>query len=81
MVNDNEFAAKAIELMPPAPWSPETWKEWTSAIKAETGRKGKELFMPLRQALTGMDHGPELGDLLPLIGPEKAKARLSKQAA
>jgi len=81
VVNDNEFAAKAIELMPPAPWSPETWKEWTSAIKAETGRKGKELFMPLRQALTGMDHGPELGDLLPLIGPEKAKARLSKQAA
>lgn len=81
VVNDNEFAAKAIELMPPAPWTPETWKEWTSAIKAETGRKGKELFMPLRQALTGMDHGPELGDLLPLIGPEKAKARLSKQAA
>ncbi len=81
VVNDNDFAAKAIELMPPAPWTPDTWKEWTTAIKTETGRKGKELFMPLRQALTGMDHGPELGDLLPLIGPEKAKARLSKQAA
>ncbi|MDD3020296.1 MAG: glutamate--tRNA ligase [Alphaproteobacteria bacterium] len=81
VVNDNDFAAKAIELMPPAPWTADTWKEWTTAIKTETGRKGKELFMPLRQALTGMDHGPELGDLLPLIGPEKAKARLSKQAA
>ncbi|HRK97345.1 MAG: glutamate--tRNA ligase [Alphaproteobacteria bacterium] len=81
IVNDNDFAIKAIELMPPAPWTSETWKEWTSAIKTETGRKGKDLFMPLRQALTGMDHGPELGDLLPLIGPEKAKARLSKQAA
>ncbi|OIN87550.1 MAG: glutamate--tRNA ligase [Alphaproteobacteria bacterium CG1_02_46_17] len=81
VVNDNDFAAKAIELMPPAPWTPDTWKEWTTAIKTETGRKGKELFMPLRQALTGMDHGPELGDLLPLIGPEKAKARLSSQAA
>ncbi|MDY0028663.1 MAG: glutamate--tRNA ligase [Pseudobdellovibrionaceae bacterium] len=81
VVNDNEFAAKAIELMPPAPWTPDTWKEWTGAIKTATGRKGKDLFMPLRQALTGMDHGPELGDLLPLIGPEKAKARLSKQAA
>lgn len=81
IVGDTDFAAKAIELMPPAPWTPETWKEWTNAIKTATGRKGKELFMPLRQALTGMDHGPELGDLLPLIGPEKAKARLSKQAA
>ncbi len=67
--------------MPPAPWTSSTWKQWTDAIKTSTGRKGKELFMPLRQALTGMDHGPELGDLLPLIGPEKAKARLQKQAA
>lgn len=81
IVADADFAAKAIELMPPAPWTPETWKQWTDAIKTSTGRKGKELFMPLRQALTGMDHGPELGDLLPLIGPEKAKARLLKQAA
>lgn len=81
IVADSEFAAKAIELMPPSPWTPDTWKQWTDAIKTSTGRKGKELFMPLRQALTGMDHGPELGDLLPLIGPEKAKARLLKQAA
>lgn len=81
LVDDTDFANKAIECMPPAPWTPETWKQWTDAIKAATGRKGKELFMPLRQALTGMDHGPELGDLLPLIGPEKAKARLLKQAA
>lgn len=81
IVADADFAAKAIELMPPAPWTPETWKQWTDAIKTSTGRKGKELFMPLRQALTGMDHGPELGDLLPLIGPEKAKARLLKQSA
>lgn len=81
IVADADFAGKAIALMPPAPWTAATWKQWTDAIKAETGRKGKELFMPLRQALTGMDHGPELGELLPLIGPEKAKARLMKQAA
>ena len=81
IVADSEFAGKAIELMPPAPWTPATWKQWTDAIKTATGRKGKELFMPLRQALTGMDHGPELGDLLPLIGPDKARARLLKQAA
>lgn len=81
IIADDSFAAKAIEFMPPAPWTSTTWKDWTNAIKTATGLKGKELFMPLRQALTGMDHGPELGELLPLIGPEKAKARLSKQAA
>lgn len=80
-VDDADFASKAIELMPAEPWSKDTWKQWTEAIKGATGRKGKELFMPLRQALTGMDHGPELGDLLPLIGPEKAKSRLQKKAA
>ena len=45
-------------------------------MKEKTGRKGKNLFMPLRRALTGMDHGPELGNLLLLIGEEKAKERL-----
>lgn len=81
IIADDAFAAKAIEFMPPAPWTSATWKEWTNAIKTATGLKGKDLFMPLRQALTGMDHGPELGELLPLIGPEKAKARLLRQAA
>jgi glutamyl-tRNA synthetase len=50
-------------------------------VKASTGVKGKALFMPLRLALTGLDHGPELGALLPLIGPERAKVRLSGQVA
>ncbi len=81
LVEDDDFASKAVELMPAEPWTTETWKTWTDSIKAETGRKGKELFMPLRKALTGMDHGPELRDLLPLIGAEKAKARLSKKTA
>jgi len=51
--------------------------EWVETVKAATGRKGKELFMPLRKALTGMEHGPELAVLLPLLGPEKAQARLN----
>lgn len=80
-IDDPEFAGKAVELMPAEPWSKDTWKQWTDAIKAATGRKGKDLFMPLRQALTGMDHGPELGDLLPLIGAEKARTRLQKKTA
>ncbi len=47
----------------------------TDRVKAETGRKGRALFMPLRVALTGLEHGPELADLLPLIGVERATAR------
>ncbi|MEM7290587.1 MAG: glutamate--tRNA ligase, partial [Pseudomonadota bacterium] len=55
----------------------ETWSIWLSAIKQNTDRKGKGLFMPLRKALTGMEHGPELGPLLPLIGRERTLGRLS----
>jgi glutamyl-tRNA synthetase len=51
---------------------------WTSTLKELTGRKGKSLFMPLRQALTAMDHGPEMKDLLPLIGYQNTKIRLEK---
>ena len=50
-------------------------------LKHETGARGRALFMPLRRALTGLDHGPEFAVLLPLIGFEKAKARLSGEAA
>lgn len=82
VIEEPEFIAQALELLPPAPWSENTWSEWTSKVKDETGRKGKPLFMPLRQALTGMDHGPELATLMVLIGPEKAQERLSiKKAA
>jgi glutamyl-tRNA synthetase len=81
VIEDADYIRAAAELMPPAPWNGETWQIWTNKAKEATGRKGKELFMPLRKALTGMDHGPELGDLLPLIGPEKAKSRLMNKAA
>ena len=74
---DAEFIAAARTLLPPEPWDATTWKTWTEAVKAATGRKGKPLFMPLRLALTGLDHGPELAQLLPLIGRETAVVRLS----
>jgi glutamyl-tRNA synthetase len=74
---DAEFIATAKGLLPPSPWDATTWKTWTEAVKAATGRKGKPLFMPLRMALTGLDHGPELAQLLPLIGRETAVVRLS----
>jgi glutamyl-tRNA synthetase len=74
---DRDFLRSAAGLLPPEPWDEATGKVWTEAVKATTGRKGKQLFMPLRLALTGRDHGPELAALLPLIGREKALDRLS----
>jgi glutamyl-tRNA synthetase len=81
VIEDKAFIETATGVLPAAPWDATTWKTWTEAVKAATGVKGKALFMPLRLALTGLDHGPELAALLPLIGPERAKARLSGQAA
>ena len=62
-------------------WSDTPWQDLTGALKRATGRKGKELFLPLRRALTGMDHGPDMKELLPLIGKEEARARLERAAA
>ncbi|HYE00593.1 MAG TPA: glutamate--tRNA ligase [Alphaproteobacteria bacterium] len=73
---DPAFLAQAAETLPPEPWDETTWSAWTAALKAASGKSGKALFLPLRQALTGMDHGPELRVLLPLIGRERALARL-----
>jgi len=71
-----EIFAAAVSALPSTPWDGQTWKSWTTAITEATGTKGKALFQPLRQALTGEDHGPELAILLPLIGHEKVSARL-----
>jgi len=73
----DDFTRQAATMLPPEPWDANTWNQWIEAVKAETGRKGKELFMPLRLALTGMEHGPELKDMLPLIGRERALKRLN----
>jgi len=77
IINDKAFIAAAAALLPDTPWDETTWTTWTNAVKEKTGCKGKELFMPLRFALTGMDHGPELKVLLPLIGRERAISRLN----
>ncbi|GBR11881.1 glutamate--tRNA ligase [Acetobacter oeni] len=71
-----EFLTRAAALLPPEPWSETTWKDWTAALKADSGRSGKTLFHPLRLALTGEEQGPELRDLLPMIGPDRTRARL-----
>jgi glutamyl-tRNA synthetase len=76
VMDDPGFVERAADLLPDAPWDDGTWKRWTDDVKVATGAKGKELFRPLRLALTGTDHGPEMKNLLPLIGPERARARL-----
>ena len=64
---DRDFVAQAMTLLPARPWTTATWGEWTAAVKAATGRKGKDLFRPLRRALTGRDAGPEMADVMPLL--------------
>ena len=81
VVGDADFLALAAMHLPAGPLDGSTWGTWTGAIKAATGRKGKELFLPLRLALTGLDHGPELARLLPLIGRERALERLAGHVA
>lgn len=76
IIEEPDFIAEALTLLPAEPWDESTWKNWSTAVKEQTGRKGKQLFMPLRQALTGMQHGPELDTLLLLIGRERTCKRL-----
>ena len=74
---DREYLKHAAESLK---WGDDPWGALTSALKETTGRKGKQLFLPLRQALTGMNHGPDMGELLPLIGEQEARARLERAA-
>lgn len=76
IIEDKDLTDVAAELLPPEPWNLETWNLWVEKVKAETGKKGKELFHPLRLALTAEQNGPELKILLPLIGRNKAYNRL-----
>jgi glutamyl-tRNA synthetase len=75
--DDRAYLAAAASTLAALDFGPQSWGEMTGALKASTGRKGKALFMPLRLALTGRDHGPDMADLLPLIGREEALKRLS----
>jgi len=74
--SESAFFRDALLHLPDEPWDTGTWSYWTESLKVLTGRKGRALFMPLRLALTGEEHGPELATLLPLIGREKVATRL-----
>jgi glutamyl-tRNA synthetase len=81
VIKDTSFASAAADLLPDTVWDQTTWKDWTGAVKDATGRKGKELFLPLRLALTGLENGPELKLLLPLIGRARALQRLTGRSS
>ncbi|MCW2364636.1 glutamyl-tRNA synthetase [Sphingobium sp. B7D2B] len=77
---DRAFLAQAAEVAADIDFAADTWRALTSALKQRSGRKGKALFLPLRLALTGVDHGPDMAALLPLIGRDRALARLRAAA-
>ena len=73
---DHDFLADAARIADRIEWTADPWHALTAALKASSGRSGKTLFLPLRRALTGRDHGPDMAALLPLIGRERTVARL-----
>lgn len=81
VIEDAGLADAAAALMPDDPLTEESWAAFTAAVAEKTGLKGKKLFMPLRLALTGHGRGPEMAALFPLIGAEKARARLAGKRA
>jgi glutamyl-tRNA synthetase len=78
---ETAYLQDALAQLPDEPWSDTTWRDWTGALRERTGRKNKELFRPLRLALTGEEKGPEMRDLLPLMGRERVAGRLRVAAS
>ena len=81
IVNNNinsDFLDVAIETLPSEPYDEETWEKWTNLIKEKTNLKGKELYLPLRIALTGQDKGPEMKYLLPLLNKQNILEKFGK---
>lgn len=76
-----DFLAEAVRLLPEEPWDETSWKRWTKALGEASGRKGKQLFLPLRQALTARRSGPEMAALLPLLPRARVLARLAGEEA
>ena len=73
---DRAFCREAAGLLPAGEFDETTFSAWTGAVKEKTGRKGRELFHPIRLALTGCEQGPELKMLLPVLGRQKTITRL-----
>lgn len=74
---DKEFLQLAATLLPQDTSDINCWQNWLEKIKENTNRKGKELFMPIRLSLTGVEHGPELKFLVNFINREEILKRLA----
>jgi glutamyl-tRNA synthetase len=81
IIDNQDFTQKAANLLPKGDLNETSWSQFTNAVKEATGAKGKDLFMPLRKALTGQGHGPDMAKLFPLIGSNKALKRLNGENA
>ncbi len=81
VMEDAELTNMAAELLPAEPWNEETFGAWLNEVKTQSSKKGRELFHPLRKALTALENGPELKILLPFIGRERAYKRLKGEKA
>jgi glutamyl-tRNA synthetase len=80
VIEDKAFTQEAAGLLPQGEWGTGSWDALINAVKDKTGRKGKELFMPLRLALTGMEHGPDMKTVFALLGRDRAEKRLLGEA-
>ena len=76
-----DYLQLALDHLPLEPWDDTTWPAWTTALHQASGRDGSQLLLPLRLALTGEDHGPNLRDLLPLMGRSRVAERLKGAAS
>ena len=80
-IEEPDYMQHAIAVLPDLPWDLQTWHQWTECLKVKTNRQGKSLYMPLRLALTGEAHGPEMKDYLPLLGRDRVLKRLQGLSA
>lgn len=79
-IMDKDFNSKLMEILPPEPWSEETFNVWVNEAKNKLNKSGQDLYMPIRLSLTALKHGPELKKLLPLLGRDKVIGRLQGKA-
>ena len=79
IIENQDFLDLALEVLPIDQFNEKTWSTWTKKLSQVTGKKGKELYMPLRLCLTGQNKGPEMADLILMMGRDKVIKRLSNQ--
>jgi glutamyl-tRNA synthetase len=78
--DERQVAKDAAVAAEKLDWASDPWRALTDEVKAATGKKGRELFHPLRVALTGRESGPEMAGLVASMGKDRALRRLEAAA-